>query len=566
MRFDLVLRDGVIVDGSGAPRFRGDVAVKDGSIARVGALGDHEADEVIDVEGRVIAPGFVDPHTHLDPQLSWDGTASPSIQHGVTTIVTGNCSLSLAPCAPEHREAIARLFFRIEDIPLESLQSGVDWSWEGFGQWADAVEPGLAVNVAALVGHSTIRYQVMGEDSFERAATDDEVARMADLLRQSLRDGALGMSTSRLVQHVGDDGKPIPSRMSTDEELFALCDVMGELGRGLLQSDPGTTTRNTPEFVREVAGPIALRTRRPVLLSGTVQERGAPQLWREIHDLIGRFQADGGRIVTQATPCRIDGRFTLAHTLSFNDMPTWKMVMSLDHAGKVEAFNDPATRDALQFEAVEDTSPVFFSRQWDTVDVLEVAKEHNQQHLGKSVQQLADEQGKRIIDALLDLALDEDLGAAFMANGRANNDDDAVVAQLTSPQALIGSSDAGAHVTQLCGAGDTTLLLSRWVRETGRMTLEEAVAGLTFKPASFLGLVGRGLVRQGYAADLVVFDPDEIAYEPARLIEDLPGGAPRLWRDGKGVEYVVVNGQVAVRPGGEVDARAGRVLRGADLS
>jgi N-acyl-D-amino-acid deacylase len=566
VELDLAIRGGVIVDGSGRPRFQGDVGIRNGMIVHTGPLGRHDARNVVDAEGRVVAPGFIDPHTHLDPQLCWDPTGSPSLQHGVTTVVTGNCSLSLAPCRTADRDALARLFYLIEDIPLEAFSLGVDWAWEDFGGFADALDPTLALNVAGLVGHSAIRYFVMGPSSYERAATEPEVEAMGRVLRQSLLGGALGLSTSRLVHHVGEGGRPIPSRLASDDELFALCDVMGELGRGILQTDPGETTRSTPDFVRDVVGPIALRTGVPVLLSGTVQERGAPHLWREVHDLLAELQQQGARIHTQATPCRIDGRFTLERTLSFNDMPTWRDVIALDHDAKLAALRDPAVRDALQFEGVEDTRPAFFSRQWDTVEVLEVTADRNRELVGLTIQELADRQGKRVVDALIDLALDEDLAIAFRAIGRANGDDAAVVAQLRSDEAIVGSSDAGAHVTQLCGAGDTSLLLARWVREERALTLEEGVHALTSRPASVLGLHRRGLIQTGFAADLVVFDPDEIDYLDTHMVHDLPGGGPRLWRDAKGVHTVVVNGEVAVTEDGVTETRAGVFLRGAELS
>jgi N-acyl-D-aspartate/D-glutamate deacylase len=557
---DLAIVGGTVVDGSGLPRYRADVGISDGRIVRVGRLAGAPARETIDASGQVVSPGFIDPHTHLDPQLCWDPAGTPSVHHGVTTVLTGNCSLSLAPCRPEDRDPISRMFYRIEDIPLDSFKAGVKWSWESFADYAAAMREQVAINLAALVGHSTLRYFAMGAESFERPATSSELSAMCEGLAESIEGGAIGLSTSRLVFHVGEGGRPIPSVLASDDELEALCRVMGDVGRGFLQTDPGATGRDTSRYIREVLAPIAERTGVAILMSGTVQEAGAPHLWREVHDLIASYQEQGLRIFTQANPCRIDGRFTLVRTLSFNDMPTWRSTIALDHDAKLAAFRDPDIRDAMQYEAVDSTEPAFFSRRWETVQILEVTREHNKWMIGMNVQELAEKQGKRVIDTILDLALDEDLKVAFLAVGRANGDEAAVAAQLRSQQAIVGSSDAGAHVTQMCGAGDTSLLLSKWVRETKSLSLEEAVHAITFKTSSVLGLEDRGLLRPGYAADVVVFDPDAVAYLDTRFVADLPGGGERLWRDSAGIRHVLVNGQAVVEDGRLTGKRPGRVL------
>lgn len=560
MELDLAILGGTVVDGSGMPRFRADVGIAGGRVVKVGRLTGTEARDTIDATGLVVSPGFIDPHTHLDPQLCWDPAGTPSVQHGVTTVLTGNCSMSLAPCRVADRGPISRMFYRIEDIPLECFQAGVKWSWESFAEYLTTMRGNLGINMAALVGHSTLRYFAMGDESFERQATEAEISVMCDALVESLAGGAIGLSTSRLVFHVGEGGRPIPSVRASDAELESLCRAMGETGRGLLQTDPGETGRDTPRYLREVLAPIAERTGVPILISGTVQEAGAPKAWREVHELIASYQAQGLKIFTQANPCRIDGRFTLVRTLSFNDMPTWRSTIALDHDAKIEAFKDRAVRDAMQYEAVDSTEPVFFSRRWEAVQILEVRNDHNKWMVGMNVQELADKQGKRVIDTVLDLALDEDLEVAFLAVGRANGDEVEMAAQLRSGQSIIGSSDAGAHVTQLCGAGDTTLLLSKWVRDKKVLSLEEAVHAITFKTASVLGLDDRGLIRTGYAADVVLFDPDTVEYLDTRFVSDLPGGGERLWRDAAGIRDVIVNGQRVVVAGELTANRPGTVL------
>ena len=262
LELDLLIENGTVVDGSGLPGYRSDIGIKDGMVVAVGRLSGHVAKTTIDATGMTVAPGFIDPHTHLDPQVCWDPYALPSVLHGVTTVLTGNCSVSVAPCRPEHRKAIALLFSLIEEVPLAALTDGIDWSWESFGEYLGALDGNLGVNVAAMVGHSALRYYVLGEESYERSATEQEVEQMRELLRASLREGAAGFSTSRLCYHTGEGGRPIPSGLSNNEELLALARVLGEEGLGVFESDGGIDTHHYPEHIKEVAGPVALETGR----------------------------------------------------------------------------------------------------------------------------------------------------------------------------------------------------------------------------------------------------------------------------------------------------------------
>ena len=291
MRCDLLIKGGTVVDGTGMPRRRADVAIADGRIVRVGRVGDAGTSRVIDAEGLVVAPGFIDPHTHLDPQLCWDPLGTPSVFHGVTTVMTGNCSVTLAPCRAADRPALARLFYMVEEVPLECFEEGIQWTWESFGEFLDALDNGLGINVAALVGHSALRYYVMGPASYERAATDAEISEMQVVLRASMLAGAVGFSTSRLMYHMGEGGRPIPSRLAADREVHALCDVLGELGAGIFETDGGAVLSEFPTHIRELAGPAALRTGCTVLIGGTVQEWSSPQTWRDVYTAIAEFQA-----------------------------------------------------------------------------------------------------------------------------------------------------------------------------------------------------------------------------------------------------------------------------------
>ncbi len=562
-RHDLLVRGATVVDGSGRPGFRADVAVDGGRITAVGPLPGRTAATTLDADGLVVAPGFVDPHTHLDPQLHWDPWGTPSIFHGVTTVLTGNCSVTLAPCRPGDRDALTRLFYLVEEIPVAAFDEGIDWTWGSFGEHLAALDGRLGLNMAPLVGHSAMRYHAMGPASYERAATPDELDAMRALLRDSLAGGAVGWSTSQSVFHSGEGGRPIPSRLADDAEVAALCEVLVDFPGAIFQTDGGPYTHTVAEYVRRLAGPIAERLGITVLLSGTLQEMNAPGNWRVVHDAVAEFQARGGRIFTQASPCSLSVEFDLGTALLFQDRPTWERILALPRPEQLAAFADPAVRDSLQFETVDDDSPCFFSRDWSTVRVKAVARPEHAGLVGRDVAALAAERGVREIDAVADLALSEGLETRFVIDGVANGDRGAVGEMLRSPQAIVGFSDAGAHVNTLCGAGDTSLLLSRWVRELGAMSLEEGVRALTFDPLSVLGIGDRGLLRPGWRADLVVFDPAAVDYAPTRPEADLPGGGSRLVRDAPGIHQVVVNGEVVVSEGALTGARPGQVLRNA---
>jgi N-acyl-D-aspartate/D-glutamate deacylase len=567
MDLDLVIENGIVVDGSGLTRFQSDVGVKDGVIVALGNLKDAVADRRIDALGKVITPGFIDPHTHLDAQLCWDPYGLPSVLHGVTTVMTGNCGVSMAPVHGSDHAAVATLFHMTEEVPLETLLDGIDWSWTSFGEYLDRLRGSVGINVAAMVGHSVLRYYVMGAESYDRPATEEEVAAMRQAFRESMDAGAAGLSTSGSHFAVGEGGRPVPSRLAAPEELFEICDVLGEVNVGVFETDGGAGTYDFAHHVETVAGPISIRTGRPSLLGSTVYEPRDPANWKKILDTIAAFQASGARVYAQANPGPIWVQFSLERPLLFEDLPTWRSVFCLpSKAEKLAAFADPGIRDAMQAEGVDGDSLCFFDRDWRNVTIAEVTKEANQQHVGKSVAQLAEEQGRRVIDALLDLAVDEDLAVRFLYPAANSGDDGAVATMLHSLQTIVGSSDAGAHVKTLCGAGDTSLLLSRWVRDSRAMSLEEAVRRLTFDQASVIGLRNRGLVRTGYAADLVILRPDDVEYLKPHLVRDFPGEAERLWRDATGIDYVIVNGGVVVDDGALVTGELhGMVLGGTEL-
>ena len=556
MTYDLIISNGRVVDGSGAPGQPADVVIDGGRIVAIERDCDASASQVIDAGGRVIAPGFVDPHTHVDPQLWWDPYGLPLVLHGVTSVMTGNCAVTLAPCNGEDRDALARLFYQVEEVPLETLRESVPWSWTTFDDYLRGLDGNLGINCAALVGHCAIRFAVMREASLERAATADEVDAMRELLRVSLHAGAIGFSTSQNKLHIGEGGVPIPSRWADAGEIAALCDVLGEERRGVVQTDGGVDIAHRAEWVRDVGGPIAERTGRTVLAGNVLPGFAASQT---ILDEIAEFQARGAAIYAQAAPSRFDSYFTLdGGTVTFNVYPSWRRIASMAHDERCAAFRDPALRDAIQRESVDGDQPI----KWARIKVVKTLSERHRDLVGRSVADLAAERGVRVVDLIADVSLDDDLQTQFVIE--ANPKVDAVIASyLASPQTILGASDAGAHVKTFCGAGNTSLVLAKWVRDEQVLTLEEAVRRMTSEPALALGLSERGLLAPGYRADVVVFDPEAVAYDPPRVVHDLPGGFERLWHDAAGVDHVLVNGVHTVRDGELTGARAGEVIRSA---
>jgi N-acyl-D-aspartate/D-glutamate deacylase len=556
---DLVIRNGTIVDGSGLPRYRGDVGVADGRIATVGRrLGDVDAARVIDASGRIVAPGFIDPHTHYDAQLCFDPYAYPAIEHGVTSVVTGNCSLSLAPVRPAHRERFSKMFRLIEEMPEAAFDQGVDWRWgESFGGMLDAVAQDLAVNMGALVGHSVLRMYVMGDDP-RRAATADEVAAMCDVLRDALDAGALGLSTSYV--DVEDDLRPVPCRFAEHSELEALCGVLAERGR-MLQIvheffDPGLTVSRI-----ELLAELSTRFGIPTTLSPLFHTAAAPGAVEQVMAAVERAWAGGARVWPQVQTRPIDISWTMGQrSIMFLAIPGWWNVLAMgDPAKKLEALSDPAVKAALvagMDQAVAARGPGMDPGNYL---IRQVALERNRDLVGRTLGDVAAERGTRAAELLIDLSVEEDLGTWFMRDGLGHSDPKAVGALLAHPLVHVGASDGGAHVGSFATYGDTGFLLSRYVRETGALTLEGAVKKITADPAAIWGIPDRGQLKAGLAADVVVFDADTVGRGPEIASDDFPGGGTRWIRRSEGVDTVVVNGAVTWTAGdGYVEgARAG---------
>lgn len=555
MAYDLVIKDGNIIDGSGLPGFYGDVAVSGGRIIEVGRVSGG-ARRVIDADGLAVAPGIIDNHTHYDAQVTWDPLCTYSCYHGVTTVVIGNCSLALAPAREQDRAVLAGVLSHVEAIPLEAITAGVRWSWETIPQYLDALDRKLGINVAALVGHSAVLRYVMGEASQERHATEEEIAAMKAIVREGMEAGAVGVSFERNMRHFDWNGKLAPTNLADDSEIFAVASVVDEVGRGVVQCGGD----------RKLGAAIARQSRRPVFYGNITQQAVAPDRWRKQLQETESLMRQGHRAYQFVMPRPGDLRYTLKTAQHFDAMPTWRNVMLLPLEMRMAAFRDPETRAKLHREAVETPMdpdrPGDFTRRWDLQFVFRPALAKNQHLRGKSVAEIAREQNKDVLDAFLDLALEENLETEFERR-EVNSDEAAMKALLTSPYTVIGQSDGGAHVVFRTDYSYATYLLSHWVREKKIMSLEDAIRKLTFIPASLFGLYDRGMILPGMAADLMVFNPETIApLEPGEA-DDLPGGAKRRKQLARGIEFTVVNGEVLIEKGEHTGAYPGQVARSA---
>lgn len=556
---DLVIRNGLIVDGSGLPGRRGDVSIHEGKVVAVGGRAG-EARREIDAAGQVVAPGFIDPHTHYDAQLCFDPYAFPAIEHGVTTVVPGNCSLSLAPLRAEQRDSFSRMFRLIEEMPEAAFDAGVDWRWgEGFGGWLDALTNNIALNVAPLVGHSVLRMFVMGEDAQKRVATPEEIYAMADLLRVCLDAGAVGLSTSFV--DIDESYRPVPSRWAGPEELDALSAVLGEKDRVLQIVHEFFDAEITVARVEQLAE-LSLRhgittTLSPLFLSDT-NRAGVDKIMAAVEDARSR----GAAVWPQVQTRPIDISFTLdQRSLMLLTMPSWWKVASIrDRAEKLAAVAE--RRQHLVDEMNSLAKRPNGGLGAGAFVVREVVYERNRHLVGRTIAEIAGDSGASFGDTVVDLALDEDLGTWFIRASVGHDNSELVGALLAHPLVHVGASDGGAHVGSFSTFGDTGFLFSEYVRQTGSFTLEAAVKKITLDPATIWGLKNRGLLKPGYAADVVVFDADTIGRGPEVASEDFPGEGFRWIRRQEGVHTVIVNGEITwtASDGYVADARAGQIV------
>ncbi len=542
MSYDLLIKDARICDGTGKAIFHGAVGVQDGKIVDVGeAVG--SAKRTINADGCVLAPGFIDIHTHYDAQVSWDPLLTCSGWHGVTSVLMGNCGVGVAPCRPQEKDIVAWDLVNVEAMPHDVLLNGVAWDeWESFPQYMQAIERrGTALNVGFLVPLSSFRYFVMGAQASEREANEDELSRMLALFREAMQAGAYGYSLSLLDQHIGYQGKPLASRMATQKELCALGRVLRDFGKGVIEIALTRSVSVLTEEELELLVTIATESQRPVTWLALLGRSDKPGVYRSALDRLEPLFRKGLRIPPQVTPRPIQQYYTLKVPFIFASLPSWKEAFNRPVNDQIALYKKPEFREAFRRDL--QVGGAIFTNQWHQVHVVKVEKAHNKKHLNKSIADIAAETNSDPIATILDLAIDENLEMGITLSV-INTNPDEVRELITHPDCLIGLSDAGAHVDQHCDAGVPTYLLGEWVRKREAMSLEEGVRRLTSEPATFLNQPHKGRLAPGCDADLVIFDPDTIGPRPPEWVHDLPGDKPRLIEYATGVQHTIVGGAI----------------------
>ena len=563
MAFDLVVKNGTVVDGTGAPGFRADIGVNDGKITAIGRLGD-KAYRTVDADGHVVTPGFIDGHTHMDAQIFWDPLGSCSCYHGVTSVVMGNCGFTIAPCAERDAGFVFKNLERAEDISPGAMQAGIEWSWETFPEFLDTVdELPKGINYAGYIGHSAIRTYVMGERAFTERASTDELGRMCDIAEEGVRAGAIGFSTSRTPNHVTADDLPVASRVADWEEVRAIVSAVGRTGRGLFEI-AGEQAGRDPDRLRE----YHVRLRDLAVDSGVVQTWGmfssrfAPDHWRPYFGLLEETAAAGGRMFVQVHSRALNTMLSFKTQMPFDRWDLWSDVRASSLDDQKRQLRDPDLRKRLvaiaNGEAPKNRIVGVEARPPDYDHLYVMDSMVGEQRLLKDV---AGERGVNPVALMIDLSLETDFNQ-FFCQPAANENQDHVLEMMKHPRSVVTFSDSGAHVSQIMDSSLQTHLLSHWVREKEAMTLEEAVRELTCVPATYWGMHDRGLIREGLNADLVVFDPKTVAPRMPEVVNDLPSGATRLKQVANGIRHSIVNGEVFMTDNEHTGSTSGRLFRG----
>jgi N-acyl-D-amino-acid deacylase len=568
MGLDLLIRNGTIVDGSGAARYRGDVGIHAGRIVEIGRIRS-VSERTIDADGLIVAPGFIDGHTHMDAQVAWDRIGSCSCWHGVTTVIIGNCGFALAPCKPEAREWFARCLTAVEDIPTEAMLAGIDWTWESFPEYLATVDRlPKAINYGAYLGHSALRMYVMGKRALTETATEDDLARMVAAVKEAIRAGAMGFSSSRATTHVTPDDTPVASRIADWSEVDRLVGAMAELNAGVFQIGPDISGGEAQRRFLARLKQVAVEFGRPVMF-GTISSRQGdrPNPWSYQLDYLDQCAAAGALVWGQTTTRSINAIFSLRSYLPFDVLPAWRELRRLPLEEQKRRLSDPETRRRLFADEahMKPRDNVFQGGGAATTDPRRPDYDNLYAMRGvdwddPTVAQLAKQSGRHPVEVMIDLVLEND--NQVFVQPLVNEDPEHVLGMLKHPRTLATFSDSGAHVCQEMGSSLQTHMLSYWVRARHAFTLEEAVRRLTFDNASAWELNDRGLVRTGYKADLVLFDEARVRPAMPTVETDLPGGARRLVQKAEGIAAVVVNGEVTLEHGSTTGRVPGVLLRG----
>ena len=564
MQYDLIIQNGTIVDGSGLPRYRADLGIIHGKIAAIGKIR-ASAKEIIDAEGHVVAPGFIDGHTHMDAQVNWDPLGTCSSWHGITSVVMGNCGFSLAPCAEADNDVVMRNLERAEDISPAAMAAGIKWTWETFPEYLDTVEKlPKGINYSAYVGHSALRTYVMGERAFHAPATPQDIERMQRQVRDSIRAGAMGFTTSRSQSHRTPQGDPVASRLANWDEVRQLVGVMGEMNAGIFEiatENPLDTPEALVDYQMRLKD-LAVDTGVPITY-GQFSRRRDDDTWRSYLALADETAQAGGRMFIQTHSRALNLVLSFETQMPYDTLPVWRDIRQLPLAEQAAALRNPEMRrrliDAANQQADDGGKGIGPEARAANYDYMYVMDSGLPPH--RSVAEVAKEMRQDPTEVVMDLALEKDMKQFFL-QPIANENQEHALELIKHPRTVVTFSDSGAHVSQIMDSSLQTHLLAYWVREKHALTLEDAVRQLTFVPASYWGMSNRGMLRQGYAADVVEFDPDRITPLLPELVYDLPAGARRLKQKSAGIAATVVNGEVLMRHNEHTGALPGQLIRG----
>ena len=554
MTYDLLIKNGIVVDGTGAARVCADVAIANGKIEEIGKITE-SAKRTLDASDLIVAPGFIDPHTHYDAQICWDPLITCTSWHGVTSVVMGNCGVGIAPCKPEVRNVAAWDLVNVEAIPYDALNKGITWDWTTFPEFMNAAQKrGSGINLGFMAPLTPFRHYVMGEESMEREATPDETAKIAALINEAVAAGAFGWSTTMLAQHIGFKGRPLACRLASRSELKAYANTLRELGKGVIEialtQRPGRVSEEEQELLEFLVDESTRSVTWLAMSSQPKHPEYSDDTLRRLEPVIRR----GG--IPQVLPKPFVIQMDLRNPFSFADTESWNHIFNQPAEKQKEIYRDRNWRNRWREEM---KTPHLFAGKWNRVEVLEVTNPALKPLERKTVAEIAEERGADPLDTFLDLALEDELNIQYTM---AQFHEDGIERLIKDDRTLVGLSDGGAHVNMLCDAGYCTYLLGHWVREKQAITLEHGIKRLTSEPADFFGIKDRGRLKKGLAADVAIFDPEKVgSARRAQMRDDLPGGGRRLVMPSQGIEYTIVNGQLLYEHGKHSGAMPGTVLR-----